>query len=112
MGIMDKAKDFLSSDKGEEYSDKGLDAVAGAADRLTGGKHTDKIQGARDSVDERVGNDGAGNSGAAGDSASGAQAGEGAARTGDAERTAEAGGSGTGDAETGTTDQGPATDQR
>ena len=31
MGIFDKAKDALNSDKGEEFSDKGLDKAADAA---------------------------------------------------------------------------------
>ena len=60
MGILDKAKDFASGDKGEEYSDKGLDAAAGAADKISGGKHSDKIDGVRDNIDGRIGNEGAG----------------------------------------------------
>ncbi|MGC5614999.1 antitoxin [Georgenia sp. Z1491] len=60
MGIFDKAKDALSSDKGEEYSDKGLDAAGNAADNVSGGKHSDKIDGVRDNLDGRIGNEGAG----------------------------------------------------
>ena len=46
------------SDKVEEYSDKGLDAAAGRADSLTGGKHADKIQSARDAADGKIGTEG------------------------------------------------------
>lgn len=55
-----KAKDLAAehSDKVEEYSDKGLDAAASRADSLSGGKHADKIQSARDAADARVGNEG------------------------------------------------------
>lgn len=55
-----KAEDLAAqhSDKIEEYSDKGLDAAAGKADSLTGGKHADKIQSARDTADAKVGNEG------------------------------------------------------
>ena len=35
MGIFDKAKDALNSDKGEEFSDKGLDKAADAAKGLS-----------------------------------------------------------------------------
>jgi hypothetical protein len=59
VNIFDKAKDALNSDKAEEITDKGLDAVSGAADKVTGGKFTEKIQGARDAADEKLGNDGA-----------------------------------------------------
>ncbi|MGO1173474.1 MAG: antitoxin [Actinomycetaceae bacterium] len=58
MGILDKAKDFASGDKGEEYSDKGLDAASNAADNVSGGKHGDKIDSARDNIDGRLGNEG------------------------------------------------------
>ena len=36
MGIFDKAKDALNSDKGEELTDKGLDKAADAADDKLG----------------------------------------------------------------------------
>ncbi|MGC5629322.1 antitoxin [Georgenia sp. Z1344] len=60
MGIFDKAKDAVSSDKGEEFSDKGLDAAGNAADNATGGKYSDKIDSAREGADGRIGNEGAG----------------------------------------------------
>lgn len=56
-GLFDKAKDALNSEQGERTSDSVLDKAAAAADRLTGGKHTDTIQQARDAADERIGAD-------------------------------------------------------
>ncbi|MFD1722160.1 antitoxin [Amnibacterium endophyticum] len=57
-GLFDKAKDALNSDKGESTSDSVLDKAARFADEKTGGKHTDKIEQARDAADDRVGNEG------------------------------------------------------
>ena len=54
-GIGDKAKDFLSSDKGEQVSDKGLDAAGNAADKATGGGHGDQIDTATDAADKKIG---------------------------------------------------------
>ncbi|RIX28173.1 Rv0909 family putative TA system antitoxin [Amnibacterium setariae] len=54
-GLFDQAKKFLNSEQGEKVSDQVLDAAAGAADKATGGKHTDKIRKARDAADDRVG---------------------------------------------------------
>jgi len=54
-GIGDKAKDFLSSDKGEQVSDKGLDAAGNAADKATGGGHGDQIDKATDAADKKIG---------------------------------------------------------
>ena len=54
-----KAQDALKSEKAEGISDKVLDGVAGFADKLTGGKHSDKIESARDAADKRIGTDGA-----------------------------------------------------
>ncbi|MDO4790928.1 MAG: antitoxin [Buchananella hordeovulneris] len=51
-----KAGDMLPADKVEEVSDKVLDSVASAADKVTGGKFTDKIEAARDAVDKQLGN--------------------------------------------------------
>ena len=59
-GLFDKAKDFLNSDQGEKTSDSVLDKAAAAADKVTGGKHTDKIANAREQADAHLGrNDGA-----------------------------------------------------
>jgi hypothetical protein len=54
-----KVKDALNSDKAEEVSDSILDAVAGAADTITGGRFHDRIDEARDAADKKIGNDGA-----------------------------------------------------
>lgn len=54
-GLFDKAQEFLKSDKGEQVSDQVLDKAAAAADKATGGKHTDKIASARDAADKRLG---------------------------------------------------------
>ena len=50
-----KVKDALSSEQAEGISDKLLDGVADAAKKATGGKFDDKIEGARDQADKRVG---------------------------------------------------------
>ncbi|PYG02156.1 MT0933-like antitoxin protein [Georgenia satyanarayanai] len=58
MGLGDmakKAKDALSSEKGEQTSDKVLDGAADLANKATGGKHADKIQQGRDAADDRIG---------------------------------------------------------
>ena len=59
----DKAQDALKSDKAESVSDKLLDGAAGVANKVTGGKHEDKISGARDAADKKIGNDGTTGSG-------------------------------------------------
>jgi hypothetical protein len=56
-GLFDKAKDFLNTEQGEKTSDSVLDKAAQAADKATGGKHTDKIDKARDAADQHVGRD-------------------------------------------------------
>ena len=53
--ITRKAQDFLKTDKGEEISDKVIDGAAAAANKVTGNKHADKIQNARDTADKHVG---------------------------------------------------------
>lgn len=50
-----KVENALHSDKAEGVSDKLLDAVAGAADKVTGGKFTDQIDKAKNEADKRVG---------------------------------------------------------
>jgi hypothetical protein len=61
-----KAQEFLNSEKGQQtlksekaegISDSILDKVAKAADNVSGGKHTDKIDGARDQADKKIGNE-------------------------------------------------------
>ena len=62
--IAGKAQKFLGDEKvqqalhgkqAEEVSDKLLDAAAKAADKASGGKHTDAIKNARDKADKSVG---------------------------------------------------------
>ncbi|MDO9398022.1 MAG: Rv0909 family putative TA system antitoxin [Herbiconiux sp.] len=53
----DKVKQALKSEKAEDISDKLLDGVTAAAKKATGGKHDDKIDGARDKADRAVGNE-------------------------------------------------------
>ncbi len=55
-----KVREKLNSEKVEKFSDQILDKAAGAADSLTKGKYTDKIQGARDAADRAIGTDGRG----------------------------------------------------
>ena len=54
-----KVREKLKSEKAEKASDSILDKAAGVAESLTNGKHTDKIQKARDAADRAVGTDGA-----------------------------------------------------
>jgi hypothetical protein len=53
----DKVKNALNSEQAEDISDKLLDSVAGAANKVTGGKFEDKIEGARDAADRKVGDE-------------------------------------------------------
>lgn len=60
MGLDDltnKAKDAMNSDKGEEFSDQGLDKATDFANDKTGGKFEDQINKGRDGVDGKLGND-------------------------------------------------------
>ncbi|WP_309617463.1 antitoxin [Salinibacterium sp.] len=50
-----KVKDALNSQQAEDISDKLLDGVAGVADKITGGKFAEQIDGARDAADGAVG---------------------------------------------------------
>jgi hypothetical protein len=52
-----KAQGFLKTDKGEQVSDKVLDGAANAANKVTGDKHAEKIQNARDKADKHLGRD-------------------------------------------------------
>ncbi|NEK59980.1 antitoxin [Geodermatophilus sabuli] len=56
MSMMDKAKDALSSDKGEQVSDKALDKGGDLADQKTGGDHDAQIDKGRDIADGKIGN--------------------------------------------------------
>lgn len=55
--IVGGAKDFLSSDQAEGVSDNVLDAAASKVDDLTGGKFSDQIDGVRDQVDAKIGDE-------------------------------------------------------
>ena len=69
MGIDDiskKAQEFLKdervtkalrSEQAEGASDKILDGIAGAADKVTGGKYRDQIDGAKKAADKKIGNE-------------------------------------------------------
>ncbi|RWZ61296.1 antitoxin [Labedella populi] len=69
MGIDDiskKAQEFLKdervtkalkSEQAEGASDKILDGIAAAADKATGGRYRDQIDGAKDSADKKIGNE-------------------------------------------------------
>ena len=52
----DKIKNALKSEQAEDISDKLLDSVADAANKVTGGKFEDQINGVRDNVDKNIGN--------------------------------------------------------
>ncbi|WP_166984477.1 antitoxin [Paramicrobacterium fandaimingii] len=68
MGLFDKGKDLyeqnkdkiddaMHSEKAENISDQGLDKASDAADSLSGGRFADQIDGARDSLDEKIGDE-------------------------------------------------------
>lgn len=57
MGIFDKAKEMLTSDQAEEYSDKALDQAEKFVKDKVGTEHADKISRVRDEIDARVGNE-------------------------------------------------------
>lgn len=50
--IADKGKDAM---KDEGASDKALDGAEGAADKATGGKHSEQVDSARDKADDKLG---------------------------------------------------------
>ena len=52
----DKVRDALKSEKAEDVSDKLLDAVSGAAQKVSGSKYDDQITKARDAADKKLGN--------------------------------------------------------
>ncbi len=57
MGLLDKAKNFAKNnpDKLESISDQVIDKGGDAADKATGGKFADKIDGAQDKADDAIG---------------------------------------------------------
>ncbi|GAA4190245.1 hypothetical protein GCM10022288_19230 [Gryllotalpicola kribbensis] len=52
---VDKAKDFLGTDQGEQVSDNVLAGVADKANDLTGGKFEDQIAQGRQTADDAIG---------------------------------------------------------
>lgn len=52
----DKIDAVLKSEQAEGVSDKVLDGAAGLANKLTGGKFADKVEGIRDNLDDKIGN--------------------------------------------------------
>ena len=50
-----KVQDALHGEKAEDLSDKLLDGVAGAVNKVTGDKFTGQVDGARDAADKAVG---------------------------------------------------------
>jgi hypothetical protein len=52
----EKGRETLKSEKAEGISDSILDKAAQAVDKVSGGKHTDKIDNARDQADKHIGN--------------------------------------------------------
>jgi hypothetical protein len=52
-----KVQDALQSAKAEGVSDKVLGGVVDAVKKATGGKYDDKIDGARDAADKKLGNE-------------------------------------------------------
>lgn len=53
----EKIDEALKSEQAEGVSDKVLDGAAGLANKLTGGKFADKIEGVRDDLDGKIGNE-------------------------------------------------------
>ena len=53
--ITRKAQEFLKSDKGEEISDKVLDAVSDAAKKVTPDEHDAKVDDVRANIDKSIG---------------------------------------------------------
>lgn len=50
-----EVKDALNSEQAEDISDKLLDGVADVANKVTGGKFEEQIDGARDAADGAIG---------------------------------------------------------
>jgi hypothetical protein len=53
----EKVQKHLKSEKAESISDNVLDRASDIAKKVSGGKHNDKIDGARDQADKRLGNE-------------------------------------------------------
>lgn len=55
MGLMDKAKEFLSSDSGKEKTGQALDKAEEAATQKFGEDKSDAVHKVREQVDQRLG---------------------------------------------------------
>lgn len=53
----DKVTEALKSEQAEGISDKVLDGAANLANKLTGGKFKEQVDGARDTADRHLGNE-------------------------------------------------------
>lgn len=53
----DKVDAALKSEQAEGVSDKVLDGAANLANKLTGGKFADQVDGVRDNLDGKIGNE-------------------------------------------------------
>ena len=53
----DKIQSALKSEQAEGISDRILDSVADAANKVTKGQHADKIEGVRNKLDGAIGNE-------------------------------------------------------
>jgi len=51
----DQINEVLNSEQAEDISDTVLDGVAGAAEKVLGDEHADKIKAVRDNIDGAVG---------------------------------------------------------
>jgi hypothetical protein len=51
----DQIQEVLNSEQAEDISDKVLDGVAGAAEKVLGDEHADKIKAVRDNIDGAIG---------------------------------------------------------
>lgn len=58
MGIFDKAKEALNSEKAEEVSDKILDKGEEFAKSKLGDDKADQVTDVRNKIDDRIGNEG------------------------------------------------------
>ncbi len=50
-----KVQDALKSDQAEQISDKALDGASGLANKLTGNKFADHVEGVRSEADKKIG---------------------------------------------------------
>ena len=53
--LVNKAKDALNSEQGEQISDQVITGASDAADKVTGGKFADQVDGAQQAADDFLG---------------------------------------------------------